>query len=366
MMGAGVEVLISQIARVIADPGDGILLAAPYYQGFDLCLGLQNGIVPVEVPVPASDMCTLAELTYLEKGLRESNAKGTVVKGVILCNPHNPLGRCYTREVITAYCRFCETYNLHLISDEIYALSVFPSRDNPNPNPFISTLSIDLESCGVTPSRVHVLYGMSKDFNANGFRAGAMVSQSNPFIIQSVMPSAAFMLVPSPSDTLWSTLLNDQNYLPTFIETNRLKLREAYEYTASWLKFHNMPYIPSSAGHFLLVDWRPILSDFDRYGSILSITPDQSMRERESTLLAFLLAHKVMPIPGAMCHAEPGWFRFTFAVRRDYLDVALARVERALEWETWPRLLVPENPPVADPSLVGGVARAVVRTVQGR
>jgi len=60
MMGAGLEVLISQISRVIANPGDGILLAAPYYQGFDMCLSLQNGVIPVEVPVPASDMCTMA------------------------------------------------------------------------------------------------------------------------------------------------------------------------------------------------------------------------------------------------------------------------------------------------------------------
>jgi aspartate/methionine/tyrosine aminotransferase len=267
--------------------------------------------------------------------------------------------------VVIAYCLFCEEHNLHLISDEVYALSVFPSRDNPHPNPFVSALSIDLESFGVTPSRVHVLYGMSKDFNANGFHAGALVSQSNPSIIQSIMASAPFMLVASPSDSLWSTLLNDQIYLPVFIKTNQLKLREAYEHMTSWLKFHNIPYIPSSAGLFLMVDWRPILSDFDRYGSILSITPDQSMRERESTLFAFLLARKVMAIPGAMCHmAEPGWFRFTFSVRRDYLDVALARIETALEWETWPLLSASEKPLAADHPLAGDTARAVMGTVQ--
>jgi len=175
-----------------------------------------------------------------------------------------------------------------------------------------------------------------------------MVSQSNPSIIQSIMASAPFMLVASPSDNLWSTLLNDQTYLPVFIKTNQFKLRKAYEYMTSWLKFHNIPYIPSSAGLFLMVDWRPILSNFDRYGSILSITPDQNMRERESTLFAFLLARKVMAIPGEMCHAEPGWFRFTFSVRRDYLDVALARIETALGWETWPLLSASEKPSAAN------------------
>lgn len=336
MMGAGLEVLISQVVRVITNPGDGIMLAAPYYAGFDQCLIIQNGVTPVGVDVPPSDMCTLAELTYLEEGLRESRAKGITIKGVILCNPQNPLGRCYTREVIIAYCRFCEKHDLHLIADEIYAFSVY----NPDPNPFVSTLSIDLESCGITPSRVHVLYGMSKDFNANGFHAGGMVSQSNPSVIQSIMAMAVFMLVASPSDILWSTLLNDQTYLPTFLKTNQIKLRGAYEHITSWLTFHNIPYIPSSAGLFLMVDLRPVLSDIDRYGSIVHITPEQSMHEREMALFEFFLAHKVFAMAGTMFHmAEPGWFRITFSVRRDYLNVALARIEKALGWETWPVLL---------------------------
>jgi aspartate/methionine/tyrosine aminotransferase len=337
MTGAGLLPLISEITRVIANPGDGILLAAPYYQGFDFCLTIQNGVIPVGVPVPPSDMCTMAELAYLEQGLREGNAKGITIKGVILCNPHNPLGRCYPREVIIAYLRFCETHDLHLISDEIYALSVFSSRDTPHPNPFVSALSIDLESHGVNPSRLHVAYGMSKDFNANGFRAGVLVSQSNPLLIKSLIAAAMFIFISSPADILWSALLTDTKYLSSFVKTNQLKLREAYEYMTSWLKFHNLPYIPSSSGHFLMVDLRPVLSDVDRYGPILSITPEQNMRERETVLFEFLLAQKVMVIPGAMCHtAESGWFRFTFSVRRDYVDIALTRIELALKWDRGP------------------------------
>jgi 1-aminocyclopropane-1-carboxylate synthase len=57
--------------------------------------------------------------------------------------------------------RFCQKHNIHLISDEIYALTTFPTNDIPNPTPFTSLLSIpkygiiDLSLC-------HVLHGMSK------------------------------------------------------------------------------------------------------------------------------------------------------------------------------------------------------------
>jgi hypothetical protein len=45
-----------------------------------------------------------------------------------VCNPQNPLGRTYSRETLLAYARFCEENDLHLVSDEIYAMSVY---DNP-------------------------------------------------------------------------------------------------------------------------------------------------------------------------------------------------------------------------------------------
>lgn len=44
---------------------------------------------------------------------------------MIVCNPQNPLGRTYSRETLLAYARFCEERDLHLVSDEIYAMSVY-------------------------------------------------------------------------------------------------------------------------------------------------------------------------------------------------------------------------------------------------
>lgn len=338
IMGGGLSPIISQLSRVLADPGDGILLAAPYYPGFDIDLLVSNNIHPVGVPIAEPDLCTLAELDHMERGLAESNANGTVVKAVILCNPHNPLGRCYPREVIEAYCQFCERHNLHLISDEIYAFSVFPSGDIPHPQPFISALSLDLTTLGVDPSKVHVLYGMSKDFNANGFRAGVCISQFNPQVIHSLTTTSIFMLVAAPTDSLWSTFLNDDKFLSRFLKVNQLKLSEAYEYMTTWLKFHKVPYTPSSAGHFMMVDLRSVLSDIERYGAFLGITADHSMGDREKALAAYLADQKVYTMSGAACHADPGWFRFTFSVRRDFVNIALARVEKALKWSSWPVL----------------------------
>lgn len=61
-------------------------------------------------------------LEAYERVLKESNANGVRIRAVMLCNPHNPLGFCYTKEVLLAYCCFAEKHDLHLIVDEICEL----------------------------------------------------------------------------------------------------------------------------------------------------------------------------------------------------------------------------------------------------
>jgi 1-aminocyclopropane-1-carboxylate synthase len=57
--------------------------------------------------------------------------------------------------------RLCQRYQIHLISDEIYALSVWDNPDFPTAVKFTSVSSIDLSDI-IDPELVHVLWGMSK------------------------------------------------------------------------------------------------------------------------------------------------------------------------------------------------------------
>ena len=55
----------------------------------------------------------------------------------------------------------CQKYQIHLLSDEIYALTTFVSKDIPDPVPFTSLLSINKTGI-IDPSLCHVIHGMSK------------------------------------------------------------------------------------------------------------------------------------------------------------------------------------------------------------
>src|SRR5436190_12521862 len=69
--------------------------------------------------------------------------------------------RCYSRDAMIEYMRLCQKYQLHLISDEIYALTTFPTQDIQKPIPFTSLLSIPKDNL-IDPSLCHVIHGMSK------------------------------------------------------------------------------------------------------------------------------------------------------------------------------------------------------------
>jgi 1-aminocyclopropane-1-carboxylate synthase len=75
--------------------------------------------------------------------------------------------------------RFCQSKQLHLISDEIYALGTYQRTDRQS-QPFVSVLSIDYQQY-IDLNLVHVLYGLSKDYGLGGLRLGCVISRNMEF-----------------------------------------------------------------------------------------------------------------------------------------------------------------------------------------
>lgn len=69
-------------------------------------------------------------------------------------------GRCYTPEALQGLMRLCEERDIHLVSDEIYALSVY-QREGRECEKFTSVLAMQKDEM-ISPERLHVLYGLSK------------------------------------------------------------------------------------------------------------------------------------------------------------------------------------------------------------
>ncbi|KAI9678980.1 MAG: hypothetical protein M1822_007406 [Bathelium mastoideum] len=257
-----------------------------------------------------ADPTGLDAVNRYEKTLREAETNGTKIRALILVNPHNPLGRCYTGEALEAYLRLCAKYHVHLISDEIYAMSVFPNDDVPYPKPFISVLGFNLKDY-IDPSLVHVLYGMSKDFCSNGLLVGALISQANPRLSELVAFSK-LAYASTMAQQAWTVMLQDDEFIAGFFQTYRSRLRYTYERCANYLIESNIPYQPASAGPFIWIDLSKYLLD--------------DTVESEQRLAVKIFHHRLFLATGETYHAEKnGWFRLTFALPDKTIKVALER-----------------------------------------
>lgn len=172
---SGVTSLNAIYANCLTDPGDGILLGQPSYGSFNGDLQVPSGCQLIYTPFHGTDPFSVQAVAQYEDSFLQAREKGISIKALLICNPHNPLGRCYPRETLEALMRFCQKYQTHLISDEIYALSVYETDSSSG---FVSILSIDPAPLGVDPALIHVLYGMSKDFAAAGLRLGCLISRN--------------------------------------------------------------------------------------------------------------------------------------------------------------------------------------------
>lgn len=187
--GAGAS--LNQIFMVISDPGDYCLVPTPFYGAFDYDVPVNTGvnIYPVYLHYPDLSNMTV-DPDLLESQYQTAKSEGKKITSMIITNPENPLGRCYSRQDLTTFLNFASKHKIHMVFDEIYALSTFSHLlDEKKEDPFVSILSLPYKDF-IDPDLVHVIYGLSKDFGMNGFRVGFILDQFNKPLRKALARSA--------------------------------------------------------------------------------------------------------------------------------------------------------------------------------
>ncbi|KAK6086346.1 ACC synthase [Seiridium cupressi] len=316
----GCSTSIEHLAWSLGDPGDGFLLGQPHYGTLPRDLGYRTGCNVVPVPFHGTDPFGVEAVQNYRDAFMKARARGIKTAGLVLCNPHNPLGRCYSRAALIGLMRFCEEHKINLISDEIYALSVWTNTvdTQPPPVPFTSCLSIDPTGI-IEPYRVHVIWGMSKDFGASGIRVGAVISQHNPAFHDSLVPVGLLSAPSSIADHIAANILDDRVWVRNYIAENRVRLQEHYELATHWARQHDIPYAPgANAALFLWVN----------LGEVYRLRhPERSFRDTSQDIMDALLAERVFLASGKEFGSEePGWFRIVFSNQKQLLQMGLERI----------------------------------------
>ncbi len=296
-------------ASISVQPGEGILVQPPVYHPF-LQVHRNLGLVrqDAEVPPRALDEHTLRYQIDFSVFDQAVHSQGARTRMFLLCNPHNPTGRAYTKDELEALAARCLREDILICSDEIHSeLLLGETQHIP-----IATLSPEVEAQTIT------LVAASKTFNVPGLFTGFAIIP-NPqlrrrFVYEverlnmhtPTLGHAAAQAAFSGAGDDWLRALRayltaNRNYLLDFVRSELPGVRvTAPEATyLAWLDFRDLiaaGRLPERPAQYLLEKGRVALNEGADFG------------------------------PGGA-----GFARLNFGTPRSQLEEGLARIRRALQ-----------------------------------
>ena len=117
----GVIAAYSAAIKAMTVPGDKVLVMTPCYNAFFPAIR-NNRCVQLESPLKVSGGRCIVDWDDFEQ-------KATEARVLLLCNPHNPVGRVWTREELLLTAEICRRNGVFVISDEIHCELTLPGYE---------------------------------------------------------------------------------------------------------------------------------------------------------------------------------------------------------------------------------------------
>lgn len=151
----GAKFVVFAALQAVVDPGDQVIVGAPYWVSYPTMVELADGI-------PLAVTCGPKVNYKLTAPLLEEHITAKV-KAVILNSPSNPTGEIYTRQELKALGEVLRKHpKIVIISDDIYNRLVFDGKLAPHL----------LQECPDLRNRTVIVNGASKTYSMTGWRVG--------------------------------------------------------------------------------------------------------------------------------------------------------------------------------------------------
>ena len=145
----GVVTAMGIAIRTLTEPGDGVIIQTPVYPPFAGSVR-NNGRTLIENPLKCVNGVYTMDFEDLEE-------KAAHAKMLLLCSPHNPVGRVWTQEELQKLGEICVEHNLYVLSDEIHFDLDYTGRH-----------MVLTEACPALQDRAIICTAPSKTFNLAG------------------------------------------------------------------------------------------------------------------------------------------------------------------------------------------------------
>lgn len=162
----GIYTAVWNILDALTQEGDEVIIQSPVHFCFAQMLRDNNRIV-VENPLKNADNRYEIDFEQLEKCFTQKT------RLFWLCNPHNPVGRVWTKEELMKIGEICLKHNVKILSDDVYCGLTFEGHQYTP----IASLSKEISDITIT------CYSTSKIYNTTGLKFSYVVAE-NPEILK--------------------------------------------------------------------------------------------------------------------------------------------------------------------------------------
>ena len=291
---AGAGSVLAQLSYILTDPGDGVLQTGPGYPAFVSDFGVFGQAVIHIAETQASNNYE-PTVEELNKAYDAALQAGNPPKILIICQPNNPTGSIYSPESMKQQIEWALSKNLHVVSDEIYALSTFPGYTTTSAADIMRDLHPSQQQ--YLGDRVHVVAGLSKDWGMSGFRVGSLLTHNND-LLKGFDIIDYYEGVSSYTQFVLTGVFQDDDFVDWYIAENQKRLHETYGALEKALALIQVPLYQGKGAIFAWADFS---------GHLL---PTQTEKELWEELFR---ESKIIFTTGYSCYEDkPGMFRIVY------------------------------------------------------
>lgn len=256
--------------RAFSSIGDNVLIQTPVYHPFHHLIPDNGRNVSTNELILQDDGSYKIDFVDLEKKLNDPRTRI-----LLLCSPHNPTGKCFTKEELTKIGDLCLANNVFILSDEIHADLVYGARKHI---PFAS-----ISSAFANQSIIFI--NPAKTFNIAGIRIGAAIipNQHNHERFFSSLNSAAiagsttfgtlaleiaYNECDYYADQLVAYVEGNIKYLQNFLRENipQIKVGETQATYLAWLDCRALGMNPEELNSFFLNKAKVAMNNGSSFG----------------------------------------------------------------------------------------------------
>ena len=300
IFSTGVVATISSVVRKLTTPAEKVLIQSPVYNMFYNSI-LNNGRV-----VLSSDLAMREGRYYIDFADLEAKLSNPQTTLMILCNPHNPVGRIWERRELEKIGELCKKHGVTVLSDEIHC-----SLTDPTVPSYIPFASVNDTCRDISVTCVSV----SKTFNLAGLQASAVIV-SNPRLRHKVWRGINTDEVGEPSAFAMAGAIAAYREGGAWLDELRDYLYENKQYVRRFIA-ENLPRLsvtPSDATYLLWIDVSAYTDNSEEFA------------KRLRALTGLYVSDGV-----EYGHGGEGFIRLNTATQRANIEDGMQRLKRAIE-----------------------------------